>query len=358
MEDSELHAWLMQLRQGTISIEDALSQFQTSYGSTSAVGISQAQLSATRSDEFERIAELTRLFEQASPQLQLGIGDDAAVLRPTPYPRVLSVDVSVEHVHFERSFGSLAELAARAFSAALSDLAAMAATPVAALCSLIVPPELTNVEFNQLNIGLAFAAAYYACPVVGGNLSSGRELSISTTVVGDQQHPLLLRSNAQPGDLIYVTGPLGAAALGLRLLVRGEPERGPSFVSAWRSPRARVAEGRMLAGHAHAAIDVSDGAVQDLGHVCRASGLSAELHAARIPLLNGFYDLARQLGQDALSLALFGGEDYELIYTLPADAPAGPGTCIGCMLKGPSEVRVFDAHGQRIALSDLGYRHF
>jgi len=357
MEDSELHAWLQDLQQGTISIDEAISQFQACCDSASEC-IGHSQLNATRRNEFSRIAELTRLFELASDQLQFGIGDDAALLRPSPYPRVLSVDVSVEHTHFERSFGSLAQLAARAFSAALSDLAAMGATPVAALCSLVLPVELTELEFTQLNTGIAFAAAHYRCPVAGGNLSSGRELSVSTTVVGDQQRPPLLRSGAQPGDLIYVTGPLGAAALGLQLLVRGEPERGARFVTAWRSPHARICEGRELAGRAHAAIDVSDGAVQDLGHVCRASGLTAELQAACIPVLEGFFELAHELGQDALSLALFGGEDYELIYTLAADAPPGPGTCIGRMRKGPSEVRVFDADGQLIALSDHGYRHF
>jgi thiamine-monophosphate kinase len=136
-------------------------------------------------------------------------------------------------------------------------------------------------------------------------------------------------------------------------------ERGPAFVRAWREPRARIAEGLALVDHAHAAIDVSDGALQDLGHITRASGVGADIEAARLPLAPGFAELAHALGLDPLTLALFGGEDYELLYTLPEHSPdPAHGTRIGRVVAGPGAVRVLGADGTPIALHGGGYRHF
>jgi thiamine-monophosphate kinase len=311
------------------------------------------------SDEFERIARLRQRFAGAHPHVVLGIGDDAAVLRSEASDLVLSVDSAVEGVHFERAFGSWRVLAARAFGAALSDLAAMGAIPRAALSSLIVPAAFEASAFDELNAGLAEAAADYACPIVGGNLAAGRELSLTTTVIGALEGPGLTRSAARAGDAIYVTGSLGGAALGLRLLQLGAAERGPVFVERWQRPRARIPEGRRLRAVAHAAIDVSDGALQDLGHICEASGLAAALEVERLPLPAGLRELARELGQDALALALLGGEDYELIYTLPATAadPAG-GTRIGRMLDVPGAPVLIDDAGKTVELPGHGYRHF
>lgn len=312
-------------------------------------------------DEFDRIRALTQRFAAESDAVQLGIGDDAAVLRSLPQPLVLSVDAAVQGVHFDPAFASYREIGARAFTAAVSDLGAMGSTPVAALCALIAPASLARADFDALNLGLAEAAARYACPVIGGNLSSGEALSITTTVVGKLEGPGLYRAGARPGDRVYVTGPLGSAALGLRLLQLGAAARGPGFVQAFRAPEARIAQGRALAGSASSAIDISDGALQDLGHICEASQLGAELEAARLPLAPGMRELAQALGEDPLRLALQGGEDYELIYTLPegAEDPCA-GTRIGRMLEQPGPVRVLDGHGQELAqyASGRGYRHF
>jgi thiamine-monophosphate kinase len=312
------------------------------------------------SDEFDRIARLRERFKHgAGAGVLVGIGDDAALLAADGDRLALSVDCAVEGVHFERAFGPLATLAARAFSAALSDLAAMAALPCAALSSLILPAQLTEAEFDGLIDGLASAAERYACPIVGGNLASGRELSITTTVVGRVHGDGLLRSGAQPGDRVCVTGSLGGAALGLRLLQRGAAERGPAFALRWQEPQARIAEGQQLRALASAAIDVSDGALQDLGHLCEASGLGAELFAEALPYQPGFVELARELGEDPVSLALCGGEDYELLYTVARDAPSiGPGTCIGRMTSTPGRPSVLAADGRALGLSISGYRHF
>lgn len=310
-------------------------------------------------DEFERIRMLSQLFHLPSAGVQLGIGDDAAVLRAHPHETALSVDVAVQGIHFEPRFASYPEIGARAFTTAISDLAAMGSTPLGALCSLIVPGELERASFDALNAGIAEAAARYACPVIGGNLSSGSVLSITTTVVGKLERPGLYRAGAKAGDLIYVTGPVGSAALGLRLLQLGAAARGPSFVQAFRAPVARIAQGQKLAGVATSALDISDGALQDLGHICEASRLGAQLRAASLPLAPGMQDLARELGEDPLRLALEGGDDYELVYTLPPGTadPCG-GHCIGKMLSAPGPVQVLDERAQAISLNGQGYRHF
>ena len=311
------------------------------------------------SDEFERIARLKQRFQSLRGHgIVLGIGDDAAVLSGSENC-VLSVDTAVESVHFEREFAPLQVLAARAFSAALSDLAAMAASPCAALCSLVLPAELGEAEFDAIIEGLAIAAANYDCPIVGGNLAAGRELSLTTTVIGRLQGSGLLRSGAHAGDRICVTGSLGSAALGLLLLQRGAAALGPEAVGRWRTPRARIREGLQLRGIASAAIDVSDGALQDLGHLCEASELGAEIRVADLPLESGFSELARELGHDPLRLALLGGEDYELIYTVPESSPVlGPGHCIGRMTYDTGKLKVLDEQGRELRLEGRGYGHF
>jgi thiamine-monophosphate kinase len=312
------------------------------------------------SDEFDRIARLRARFNDgAGPGVLLGIGDDAAVLAASGDNLVLSVDTSVQGVHFERAFAPLPVIAARAFSAALSDLAAMAALPRAALCSLIMPAQLTEAEFDAVIEGLADASARYACPIVGGNLSAGRELSITTSVVGLVEGCGLQRSGARLGDRVCVTGSLGGAALGLQLLQRSAAGRAPGWAERWQNPQARIAEAQALRGIATAAIDVSDGALQDLGHLCEASGLGAELFAEALPLEPGFRELARELGLDPLALALHGGEDYELLYTVPRDAPSiGPGTCIGRMTPAAGAPSVLGADGRPLPLAGGGFKHF
>jgi thiamine-monophosphate kinase len=309
-------------------------------------------------DEFARIGELAKLFAGQHEAVQLGIGDDAAVLRPQTQPLVLSVDVAVESVHFDRRYANWEQIGARAMTAAVSDLAAMGARPLAALCSLVAPP-LAAEEFRALHAGIAAAARDYGCPVIGGNLASGAQLSLSTTVIGTLQGPGLYRSGAQAGDHIYVSGPLGSAALGLKLLQLSAADRGAKFVEAWRAPRARIPQGLVLSGIATSAIDVSDGALADLGHICEASQLGAVIEAERIPLAEGMAELARSLGEDPLALALSGGEDYELIYTLPpTSADPCDGTRIGTMQNIPGPARVIDAQGAPVKLHTTGFQHF
>lgn len=357
MDDTELRALLNQVKEGELCVDDAIAKMR---GGAAPELNAQASVTGTSDgDEFARIRELSRLFSGQHDAVLTDIGDDAAVLRPQSQPLVVSVDVAVEGVHFERTLLSFAELGARAMSAAVSDLAAMGARPLAALCSLIAPRTLPRADFFALHAGIAQAARDYACPVIGGNLSSGHELSLSTTVLGALPGPGLYRSGARAGDAIYVTGYVGSAALGLKLLQLGAAERAPEFVRAWRAPRARISEGLALSGVATSAIDISDGVLADLSHICEASGLGAAIEAGLVPFAPDMVEIATSLGADPLALALTGGEDYELVYTLPKGV-SDPchGTRIGRMLEDRGPARVIGADGAPILIHGSGYEHF
>ncbi|MCU0656746.1 MAG: thiamine-phosphate kinase [Polyangiaceae bacterium] len=262
------------------------------------------------------------------PSLLVGIGDDAAALVPPTDPIVLTVDAAVEGVHFTRQIASLEDIGYRSFMAAASDLAAMAARPVAALSSLTLPPRFTEQELEQLVAGQRLAAALIGLPIVGGNLSRGGLLSVSTTALGACPSPRL-RSSARPGDRLWLAGPVGLAAAGLRALLRGLPTHAPALracVEAWRRPLARVEIGLRLSSLPCALIDVSDGLAQDAGHIALASGVRLILDADQVLKESGssLQEASALLGEDPGALALAGGEDYALLAASSAElAPLG-----------------------------------
>jgi thiamine-monophosphate kinase len=314
-------------------------------------------------DEFTRIAAIAARVPAGGAGVALGIGDDAAVLAPLAGRVVLTVDAAVEGVHFVRAWASLRVLGRRAVMAAVSDLAAMGAAPRATLVALALPDGLDDADLLALVDGTADAATETGAALVGGNLTRASELSITTTAVGEAGARVLTRSGAREGDAVYVTGVVGAAALGLAHLQSGraqEPEAAP-FVARWCAPIARLTEGRALVdAGATACVDVSDGLLQDLGHLARASGLAARVDAAALPMLPGQTARATALGLDAVTLALTGGEDYELVYAGPASpALASLGTRIGALVAGPAgAVTAYDVAGAAIALTTGGYAHF
>lgn len=312
------------------------------------------------SSEHARIGRIRELLATDTSDIRLGIGDDAAILAASPALQVLSVDVAVEGVHFRRDFASLEEIGHRAFVAAASDLAAMGARPRCALTALVLPKALSDDELFALVSGLGAAAEELAMPIVGGNISAGNELSITTTVVGEVDGSPITRSGGRAGDGIYVTGHPGARALGLALLL-GAPRSHPSsddFIQRWRRPRAALLVGQRLRGEATAAVDISDGLLADLAHLCRASGVGATLHAPSLPAAPDFHDVATSCGQDALALALTGGEDYELLWTAAASSTSQElGTRIG-QLSAEAGIRVLDADGEVLELDARGFDHF
>ncbi len=251
--------------------------------------------------EFAAISQLEALFRQPSSGVELGIGDDAAVLERAGRS-VWTVDTAVEHVHFERAWLSLADLGFRSFQAAASDVSAMGGAPVAALSSVIFPPGFAAAELTQLARGQRAAAQALGCAIVGGNLARGAELSITTTVVGRVKRPLL-RSGARVGDQLWLCGELGLAAAGLRLLqsgvLRGTSAAARRALSAFRRPQAQLAAGLDLARGAHAAIDISDGLAGDALHLAQASGVELRIDLALLAatLSPALHRLAPRLGR-------------------------------------------------------------
>ena len=325
--------------------------------------MSKAKAPAAAAGEFALIAALEReLVTVSSRAVELGIGDDAAVLRVGRERVVVTVDDQVEGVHFDRRWLSLEDVGYRALQAAASDLAAMAAAPVAAVASLHVPRGLTARDLEQLARGQAKAARRLRCPVVGGNVARGPVLSITTTVLGRVSRPLL-RSGAKAGDELWLIGEVGLARAGLLLHQRKPklPRRLRAVAelcrAAWARPEALIRDGLMLKGRARAAIDVSDGLAGDVRHLATASAVKTVLEAKLLaPLIStDLADLADLLGEPGVALALAGGEDYALLCAGPKARRPARANVVGRIERGSgSELELDD--GRRFALGP-GFDH-
>ncbi|HVW26041.1 MAG TPA: thiamine-phosphate kinase [Polyangiaceae bacterium] len=313
------------------------------------------------------IAQLTRVFSEkgaGARGVEVGIGDDAAVLAPIRAPLVWTVDACVEGVHFDARWLSPADVGARSFHAAASDLAAMGARPVAALSSLIVPAAFADRRLLELVRGQAEASRELACPVIGGNVSRGDELSVTTTVLGVAERPLL-RRGARAGDEVWLLGDVGLAAAGLCCLERGLSARGGRAdavavcVAAWRRPRALLREGRRLVGRAHAAIDVSDGLGADAGHIASESGVRLVVEEGRLArvLRPELVEVCRELELSPLELALSGGEDYAILATGPERARVRGAKVVGRVERGQG-VAIERRDGSRWDGAAMGFDHF
>lgn len=304
----------------------------------------------------------------------LGIGDDTAVLEPSPGMRLLATcDIQVEDVHFRWGTITPSQLGRRAAAVNLSDIAAMGGAPLAALVSLALPPGLALADFDALFEGLRDLMSEHGAAVVGGNLARSEKLVLDVFLTGEvAPERILTRSGAKPGDLLCVTGPLGAAAAGLDVLLRrgsaaDEPLAG--LVRAHLEPRPRVREGQAIAasGLATAMIDLSDGLASDLAHLCEASGVGAEVAADAIPLPTGIEEASPFSERSPLDYALFGGEDYELLFTARGAAgdvcararAAGFDVWIVGRITPESEgLRLLEADGRRVPLRAGGWDHF
>ncbi|NII12051.1 thiamine-phosphate kinase [Oleiagrimonas sp. C23AA] len=323
--------------------------------------------------EFSLIEAITRRTAQAREDVVLGVGDDAALLDvPAGQQLAAAVDTLVEGVHFPKGTAP-ADIGYKALAVNLSDLAAMGAMPAWSLLALTLPaPDADFVEgFAQ---GFAQAAAPYRMALVGGDTTSG-PLCVSVTVHGlVPQGAALRRDGARQGDVVMVTGTLGDAAGGLACLDRSHPRAAAlmeapealraALLTRLNRPEPRVAAGLQLREVATACIDVSDGLLADLAHITAASGVGAHIDAAALPLSSALLTL---FPEQATALALGGGDDYELCFTVPADAAAqvsadlarlGCGaTRIGRIVAGEG-VRAFDAEGQDVTPPRRGWEHF
>jgi thiamine-monophosphate kinase len=265
--------------------------------------------------EFEKIERFVSVF--SAPPSPEGPGDDACVLPASKLfcrkgQLCMTTDAVVEGIHFTRKHFSLAEVGHKALAVNLSDMAAMGAVPDFWMCALGVPAWLGGRRLEALARGMLPLAERHGLRLVGGNLTASPVLSLTLTLGGWAAKPLL-RSGAKVGDKLYVLGALGEAAAGLWAMQHAlrVPKR---FLEAQRRPMPWIEAALAIAPHAHAAIDVSDGLLQDLGHMCTASGLGARLETAALPISAG---LRRRFPKRALSFALCGGEDYALLLAIP-----------------------------------------
>jgi len=317
----------------------------------------------------ERIASRTR----RRPGTELGIGDDAALLR-IGGTAVATQDLLVEGVHFRRTTIGARDLGHKALAVNLSDLAAMGAEPVAALVGLCLPPDaLAPDELDALYDGMESLAGRHGVTLAGGDVTAGPALVLAVAAIGRALPGVapLRRSGGRPGDLLCVTGALGAAAAGLLALEEPglaaglDPVRAEALRAAHRRPEPRLAAGRALAGAgARAMMDLSDGLALDGLRLARASGVVARIDLPCLPLADGVAEVAEAAGRDAALLAVSGGEDYELLAAVPPerlDALRGAAgvavTPVGRLEEGPAAIVAVDAAGREVPLAGLGWEH-
>jgi len=288
----------------------------------------------------------------ASPDWVLtGIGDDAAVLAPARgMVEVVTTDALVEGVHFRREWSSATDIGHKALAVNLSDLAAMGATPRAALLSLTLPASFPLDDFDGLLDGFLALAALTKTPLVGGNIArSTGGLHIDVTLTGAvRPRRVLRRSGARPGDRLFVTGHLGAAAAGLAALMAGADVT-PGALLAHRRPSPRLRTGIVVANNrsASACMDLSDGLADAIQQVCEASACGADVDTATVPVQEGA----------TLAQALTGGEDYELLFAVPRRRTR----LFHAAIKQAGEVAVTEIGAcTKGAIPDLGqgFRHF
>ena len=311
--------------------------------------------------EDELLGAIARLLSDHAPDVVVGVGDDAAVVRPGGGDIVLTTDALVEGSHFARDASVPRDLGYRAIAVNVSDIAAMAASPRFALAALTLPPDVDAAYVTELIGGMRDACAEHGCLLVGGNLASGRDLTLAVTLTGEvAPGRAITRAGAGIGDALVVTGTLGASAAARR--VRDDPARWTdddrAALRRAERPTARVGEAQVLARNgATAMIDVSDGLALDLSRLCRASGTGARVDLGAIPVAP----------TATFDEALGGGEDYELLATMPLERVASALeelhevfgvalTAIGVIIEG--DVVGVGADGSEAPLEPRGWDHF
>jgi thiamine-monophosphate kinase len=282
--------------------------------------------------EIELLRAIRKVLSGEAPGVVVPVGDDAAVIDPGRHDGVLTADMLVDGVHFDHAATSAHDLGYKAVAVNVSDVAAMGGSPRYGLACLGLPPATESAWIIELFGGMREAAEDLGLVLVGGDTSRADRTVISITVYGEvAKGRAVTRSGARPGDVLVVTGTLGASAGGLRLSRAPEEqqkealstEAGRAVVAVHERPAARVEEGQALAvAGATAMIDVSDGLALDLARMCEESGVGARVRLADVPVAPALAEIAPMIGMDPLDLALHGGEDYELLAAIPERAVA------------------------------------
>jgi thiamine-monophosphate kinase len=312
-------------------------------------------------------------YGEAWSNLVIGIGDDAAAWRCRSGNQLATIDAQVENVHFKLGLTSWEELGWKSLAVNISDIAAMGGFPRYALVSLALPTETDVNDILYFYQGMLNLARELDVAVVGGNISRAPLVVINITVFGDSpgtSPQLLTRSSAEPGDKIVVTGYPGTAAAGFEMLtadLRFNTEATATLRQAFLKPSHRVKEGRILVKcGVKTGIDISDGLVSDLSHICKASALGARIRVESVPVAPL---VKANFAKTALQKALSGGEDYELLFTASPDIVDNvllsleeigcPATVIGDMVPDPeAKVVLLKANDKEYKLPRSGWDHF
>lgn len=317
------------------------------------------------SSEFTFIKKIRECAAQHSSQAILGIGDDTAILAEhAGRERLITADLLIEDVHFKLDYTPLACLAHKALAVSLSDIAAMGGTPEFSLLTLGIPKSLKDKNWDEFFDSYFALAEKFGVTLIGGDTSASPDkLVIDSIVMGScERGKAIRRGTAKPGDAIFVSGTLGASALGLQLLLNGErlTDEKNNSLTAHLMPQPRVEFGIALgtARIIHAMIDVSDGLAQDLSHICEESNVSAVIDAEAIPVAPGAN----------LEMALSGGEDYELLLTANradennlqklANDYGLQLSCIGEIINQTTENIFLRRNGKIESLKIKGFDHF
>jgi thiamine-monophosphate kinase len=326
--------------------------------------------------EFGFIGKIRKRLKARGPFVKLGIGDDAAVLQPSPGRElVFTTDMLVEGRHFDFKFVTPWQLGAKAMAVNISDCAAMGAVPKAAVVSVGVPGHFPVAKLEAFLEGLKGWAETYGAQIVGGDTVASGRFVVNVALIGEvEKGRALRRSSARPGDAIFVTGTLGDSAAGLNALQHPSQKNrdlAPLLILKHLLPVPRLNVGRQLLtqGLASSAIDVSDGLSSEINHLCEESATGAEIDEESLPLSMSLVHYCRANLLDPLEFALNGGEDYELLFTVPqAKIPSvwqklsiktGVAIrCIGRMVPKRKGVTLIRRRGGRIPLKARGFDHF
>jgi len=298
----------------------------------------------------------------------IGIGDDAAAWRGDTSIQLATVDTMVQDVHFSLETTTWKELGWRSIAINLSDIAAMGGVPQYALVALALPEDTPVATVTEIYEGMIEIARQYKLAIIGGNISRAPQISMTITVLGSSpESKILQRSTARPGDVIAVTGYLGSAGGGHEMLAKKlkfKPKMAKYLRDAFLHPIPRINEGQQLVRHGiTTAIDVSDGLLADLRHICEASRIGARIYIERLPI----HEILRGGFQEkAVELVLAGGEDYELLFTGSNEVVERvrgeitcPSTIIGEITAGEADqIALVDAKGNLVKVKKTGWSHF
>ncbi len=326
--------------------------------------------------EFGFIDKLRESLKSNNPSVKLGIGDDAAIFKPTAgHELVFTTDMLVEKKHFDFELITPWQLGAKTMAVNLSDCAAMGAKPTVAVVSLGVPKDFPVASLEAFYDGMKSWGESFGAQIVGGDTVGSDQFVVNIALIGEvEAGRALRRSGAKAGDALFVTGTLGDSAAGLHAL-RNPSDRGketaPLLIQRHLTPVPRFNTGRVLSTKrlATSAIDISDGLSSEIHHLCEESGVGAEIHEEGIPFSASLVHYCGENHLDPLKFALSGGEDYELLFTVPLskisevvrtlEGQTGVAVkAIGRMVPKAKGVTLISRQGQRTNLEAKGFDHF